>query len=117
MISLVNGKHSERSTQATSSSSDDEENADLFFNKVQKTGNHRHVNEGDRLVNNYLEGPLSTALPAPESFPCNPFLEPSVEYNTPIPSSAAVERMFSLGKDVLKLVQACRMFILKCLYF
>ena len=53
-------------------------------------------------MNNYLESPLSTALPAPESFPCNPFLEIFVGYNTPIPSSAAVERMFSLGKDILK---------------
>jgi hypothetical protein len=103
MISLVDGKLSNTIAQATSSSSsDDEENADSFFNELQKTRDHTHANEGDRLVKNYLESPLSTALPAPESFPCDPFLEIFVEYNTPIPSSAAVERMFSLGKDILK---------------
>ena len=31
-----------------------------------------------------------------------------IRYNTPIPSSAAVERLFSLGKDILHL-QRCQM--------
>jgi hypothetical protein len=87
-------------TQLSNSSSDSEDNFESFFNHLMRASSKS--NEGARLVKNYLESPLSTTLPCPSVFPCKPFVELFISYNTPIPSSAAVERMFSLGKDVLK---------------
>ncbi|KAG7157181.1 hypothetical protein Hamer_G010022 [Homarus americanus] len=37
-----------------------------------------------------------------DTFPNKPMRELFIKYNTPIPSSAAMERMFSMGKDVLR---------------
>ena len=99
MIQLVNEKISINMAQSTSGS-DEEESADSFFKDLHKTA--RKTNQGERLVKNYLEGPVSVPLPSPSSFPCQPFKDLFIEYNTAIPSSAAVERMFSLGKDVLR---------------
>ena len=96
MISLVNEKIADNLTQTNC---EEKDNTDYFFNELQQS---HHIKNGEFLVDNYLEGPLSSALPAPESFPCKPFLQLFVRYNTPIPSSAAVERVFSLGMDTLK---------------
>jgi len=56
----------------------------------------------DQVVKAYLEerpqkGPLTVG-----AFPTKAFQNAFFRYNTPIPSSAAVERMFSMGKDILK---------------
>ena len=41
-------------------------------------------------------------VPIMKGFPNNAFEQVFVRYNTAIPSSAAVERVFPLGKDILK---------------
>ena len=83
----------------SNSSSGSEDNPETFFNNLRTSSN---TNEGAQLFNNYLDGPLSTTLPCPSVFACKPLVELIIRYNTPIPSGAAVERMFSLRKDILK---------------
>ena len=102
MINLVRSKLISR-TQKSCSSSDEEERAETaetFFSDLRKFD--RNVDEAEQLVSRYLEEPVSTSLPDALSFPCVAFTELFRKYNTPIPSSAAVERLFSLGKDILK---------------
>ena len=81
----------------SNSSIGSEDNHETFFINLRTPSN---TDEGVQLINNYLDGPLSTTLPCPSA--CKPLVEPIILYNTPILLSAAVERMFSLGKDILK---------------
>ena len=83
----------------SNSSSGSEDNPEIFFNNLRTSSK---TNEGAQLICNYLDGPLSTTLSRPSVFACKPLVELIIRCNTPIPSSAAVERMFSLGKDMLK---------------
>ena len=48
----------------------------------------------------FLESPTTRHV-SPEAIP-KPLRKMFIKLNTPIPSSAAVERLFSLGKDVLR---------------
>ena len=68
----------------SNSSSGSEDNPETFFNNLWTSLN---TNESAQLIKKYLDGPLSTYKLLVELF---------VRYNTPIPSIAAVERMFSL---------------------
>ena len=83
----------------SNSSSGSEDNHETFFNNLRTSSN---TNEGAQLINNYLDEPLSTTLPCPSVLACNSLVELIIRYNTPISFSAAVERMFSFGKDILK---------------
>ena len=83
----------------SNSSSGSEDNHETFFNNLRTSPN---TNEGTQLINNYLDGPLSATLPCPSVFACKSLVELFIRYNTSISSSAAIERMFSLGKYILK---------------
>ena len=55
-----------------------------------------------KIATEYLDGPLEKTVSA-NSFGANKILKTLfIEFNTPIPSSAGVERLFSLGKEVLR---------------
>ena len=55
-----------------------------------------------KIVTEYLDGPLEKTVSA-NSFGANKILKTLfIEFNTSIPSGAGVERLFSLGKDVLR---------------
>ena len=61
----------------------------------------------EEYVKKFLEQPPNNNLEEkdfPKAFPKDLF----IRYNTPIPSSAAVERLFSFGKDIL-CPKRCRM--------
>jgi hypothetical protein len=77
-----------------------DDNADNFFDELQMMSNRTYGTE--TTVRNYLDSPVIRTLPNLSSFPSKTFSDLFVKYNTAIPSSAAVERMFSMGKDVLK---------------
>lgn len=97
MVRLINEK--EKYHDEHSSSEDTGEND--FFAGLRKRSTSRE-NAGKKQVNAYLEMPITKELPTPQTFPSRAFLELFIKYNTGIPSSAAVERMFSIGKDILK---------------
>lgn len=99
MTRLINEK--EKYHKEQSSGEDAEEGENDFFAGLRKRSSSKE-NEGKKQVNAYLEMPITKALPTPQTFPSRAFLELFIRYNTGIPSSAAVERMFSIGKDILK---------------
>ena len=62
----------------------------------------RKLNE----IKEWLQQPVSNRFTSPAihpaMFPSGTFISCFIKYNTPIPSSAAVERLFSLGKEIIK---------------
>ena len=84
------------------SSTERQNDSECFSRGIFKSASKENETKAKRLVSNYLKIPLSIALPTPTAFPCKPFLEMFIKYNTTIPSSTTVERMFPLGNDVLK---------------
>ena len=69
-----------------------------FLQKTRKR--KRSEDEPAHLVEAFLESPTTRHV-SPEAIP-KPLRKMFIKLNTPIPSSAAVERLFSLGKDVLR---------------
>ena len=97
MSRLVNEK--DKLQEEQSSSEEEGESSDFFAGLYKKSSSRE--NEGKKQVNAYLEIPLAKSLPTSNSFPSRAFIELFIKYNTAIPSSAAVEYMFSIGKDIL----------------
>ena len=77
---------------------------DQLFQNLYDKPSKRQAQED--YVKKFLKQPRNKNLEE-KDFP-NVFLKNLfIRYNTPIPSSAAVERLFSLGKDILRL-KCCR---------
>jgi len=84
------------------SSDGDDSAADDFFSSLYRKS-EKEKNSTSKLVQDFLdENPKRKFAICKESFPTIQFQQLFIKFNTPLPSSAAVERLFSLGKDVLK---------------
>ena len=70
--------------ELSNSSSGSEDNPETLFNIL---GTSSKTNEGAQLIKNYLDGPLSTTLPCPSVFACEPLGN----------SSSAIIRRFRLS--------------------
>ena len=84
---------------ATSSNSNEDFFANIFTHRKVSQKNEREIL--DSFLN--CHGSVGSGTPVScSSFNDPRLLELLIKYNTAVPSSAAVERLFSLGKDVLK---------------
>ena len=115
MISLVHFSperlHKERDSKEkdnvsiSESSNNEEEEEGYFFSNVIQT---KERVKGHKSLENKAQNLARTWLDSKDSFTDAAFLgepvliELFIKYNTAIPSSAAVERLFSTGKDVLR---------------
>lgn len=72
---------------------------DDFFQALYDRG--KKWKENWKLVNNFLEESPHKVIEN-NWLPCKVLLNLFIKYNTPILSSSAVERLFSMRKDVLK---------------
>ena len=61
----------------------------------------------EKQVDTFLEMPLTKSLPTKDTLSCKALHQLYLKYNTVLPTSAAVERMFSVGKESLKNKRAC----------
>ena len=73
----------------------------VFFAVLHKKSSSKGE-VGEKQVNTFLEMPLEKSLSKKDSFPSKAFQQLFLECITALLSSAAVECMFSMGKDVLK---------------
>ena len=76
----------------------------LFQNSYDKPSKRQAQED---YVKKFLEQPPNKNLEE-KDFPIAFLKDLFIRYNTPIPSNAAVERLFSLGKDILR-PKRCRM--------
>ena len=89
---------------ATSSGSDrDDPDGEDFFKDLRETDRKRKrsfCSQAAEIITKYLDEPVSKSV-STDTIPFG-IRDLFIKLNTPIPSSAAVERLFSLAKDVLR---------------
>lgn len=103
MIELLESSANDVSEATMSSDTDndfDGDTSDTFFASLFSQSKRRTSSHADR-----VQEFLSSA--APKQIDANSFVDEKlkqlfIKYNTAVPSSAAVERLFSVGKDILK---------------
>ena len=83
MTSIINDRIEKPQAQYMSagSSTEEDDQTESFFSDLFKT--HKKVNDAEELVKKILDCPLSSSLPAADSFPCKSFKELFIKYNTP----------------------------------
>ena len=96
-------------TTSESSSGEGEKNEteeDYFCSLLKSEGRADRKKDVSNEVKEWLLQPIVNRFKSPAihpaMFPSSTFVSCFVKYNTAIPSSAAVERLFSLGKDILR---------------
>ena len=84
------------------SSDGDDSAADDFFSSLYRKS-EKEKNSTSKLVQDFLdENPKRKIAICKESFPTMQFQQLFIKFNTPIPSSIAAERLFSLVKRCFK---------------
>ena len=105
----------------SASSNNEEEEEEDFFSSVIQTEERAKApksleNKAQNLVRTWLDSKSKDSFTDAAFLGKLVLIELFIKYNTAIPSTDAVERLFSTGKDVLRANDhRCRMTILICL--
>ena len=77
---------------------------DDFFQDFESRKGEARQSPQSEAIDQFLKEPTISPRekPSPINFKNSIIKDLFIKYNTPLPSSAAVERLFSIGKDVLK---------------
>jgi len=101
MISVLEDQNANLDSISSSSDGDDSAVDDFVSSLNRKS--EKEKNCTSKLVQDFLDkNPKRKIAICKESFRTIQFQQLFIEFNTSIPSNAAVERLFSLVKDVLK---------------
>ena len=102
-------KHLGDIASSESSSTEGETNEaedDFFLPLLKSEGRAARKKDASSEVKEWLQQPVANRLKSPAihpaMFPSSTFVSCFMKHNTAIPSSAAVERIFSLGKNILR---------------